>query len=172
MEELAEGYIHHLLRQLIGPTLKRLELLFMDLGMQITDSEVLTEYGFDSLIDDAILGWAGQLASPMTAQYPSLVAKGVLAIAFDGDPPVDFWRTELGQVLVRLDAFPERAATKDEAAAVLMMSRTGVVKAAQRGSVQYDRHDNTKINRFSMLRFLKVRDKRARLAEEEKGEIE
>lgn len=159
-------HIHGLIIKVVAPVLDQTTPLLNAIYANIQDSESLSENGIEGMVSDVIWDWARQLADPVAALYPTFVAKDMIKVAFNDWPPVDFWRSELGQIVMEVGGFPERPATKVEAAAVLGLSRSAMYLLLRRGELKAEPRMPDRITRTSLIKAHNIRRQIAELSRE------
>lgn len=148
---------YYQIRYVMKPVLDRVEPLLFDLGMQISDSETLGIRGIGEFVDDVLRNWARTLVNPFGTEYAKYAGQNIVRLAFEDKPPAEFWRTDLGQKIADIDGFPERSASRTEAAAVLGITRQAVSQAMEAGRLRHDRADDDRVARASLMRQYRLR---------------
>lgn len=111
-------------------------------------------------VRDTAMVWAEALLNP-TSEAGWEVARLALKTLQGDQPEPAFWGTELGQLLLMHDAFPDRPATRVEAAAVLDYTQAGIRQMTLGGKLKAA--EGTDVTRESLMEIWRLRHREREL---------
>lgn len=105
-------------------------------------------------LDDTAVDFANRLVN-VADPTASEVGRAMVYAAYGDEEAVDFWQSDLGQLVALRGGLPRRSFTRAEAGAILAVSRQSIFLAIQNGLLRVD--EDNRVQRHQMIGILGAR---------------